>query len=810
MPETNTTPVWKKILPHAAVILSFIALALIYCYPVLQGEVIFQSDVVQAYGMQGEIRQYMKETGDVPLWTNSMFSGMPAYQIYNEYTGILVTYINSLLQLGLPNPADILFMTLLLSYLSFVLLRFNYWQAALGAIAYTFMTSNLIYLEAGHLGKAQAIAYLPIIIASVLYTLRGGKMWLGAALFALAFSLQLRVNHVQIAYYTGMLSAFIWLAYLVKSFKDQQLPRYFKATGMLVLGVVLAVAVNTSLLWVTYQYSKDTIRGGTELKENSESLNPEYAYRWSYGISESGNLLIPYFTGGGSSVDIGTKSETYQGLVAKGVPAKQAEQFVSSAPLYFGEQPFTSGPFYFGAVLCFLFVLGMLLLKEPVKWSALVAIIVSILLSWGKNFMPLTDILFNYLPLYNKFRDVKMIYIIGQTGLVLVALYTVKRIVEGAYPKEELKKKVMISAGIIGGLTLVLGFVVGGMFSFEGAVDAQLGQQWIVELLKEDRARLLRLDTLRTLFFILVGAGIIYAYAINKLKGQFVVIALAVFVLIDFWSVDKRFFDADAFITQAEYDRNIAPDAIDLAIQQDSDPHYRVLNLVANTFNDAMTSYHHKSVGGYHAAKLSRYQDLIENQISRNNRAVLNMLNTKYFIVKDQQTGGKNYMKNPEALGNAWFVENIETVDGARQEMDALNDFAPATTVVVDNKYTDYISGLSLTKAGSDIKLTSYYPTKMVYEANVASGTQLAVFSEVYYNSGKGWQAYIDGQPVEHIRVNYVLRGLKIPAGKHQIEFRFEPAPYYTGNTISIVASILLFAFVGGAAFKAYKDESAA
>lgn len=814
MSQNKDKSALKQFLPHLGIVVFFIGLALAYCYPLLQGKVIMQSDIIQSLGMQTEIHEYADKTGTPPLWTNSMFSGMPAFQIWAVYPKVLVGHINIGILALLPHPANVIFMYLLFSYLTFLLLGFDKWKSLLGAVAYSFMSANFLYLEAGHYSKTVAMAYMPLVVGAAIVTLRGRWMF-GAALFAVIFSMQLRANHVQIAYYTGMFTGLIWLAYLANAIKEKALPIFAKGTAALVLAGLLGMAVNASILWTTYEYAKDTIRGGSELSEdaNNGGLDLDYALRWSYSPAETFTLLIPNFYGGSSNENIGKGSITYETLVSKGVSAKQAEGFVSNAPLYFGDQPFTGGPFYFGAVVCFLFLLGLLVTKGPLKWAVLAFVIFFVPLSWGKNFMPLTEVFFNYFPLYNKFRDVKMILVAVELAFVLIAVLGLKEILSGKIPVAELKKKLYIAAGVTGGLSLFLALFAGAFLSFEGSADAQYLQMGqigpdLVAALKADRARLLRVDAFRSLVFILIAGAGVWAYLGDKIKPKYLVLGLTALILVDFWPVNQRFFDSTDYITQKEYDRYSAPDGIDLSIKQDTDPHYRVLNLAANTFNDAFTSYQHKSVGGYHAAKLSRYQDMIERHIGANNRAVWNMLNAKYIIIKDEkQPGGKNVIKNTDALGNAWFIDGFQMVDGAEAEISALNGFNPSSTAVVDKKYADYVQALQPAKSGSTIALTSYEPDHIVYKATVAGGEQFAVFSEIYYNSGKGWKAYIDDQPVEHIRVNYVLRGLKIPAGEHTIRFDFEPQKYYLGENISLIASIISLLLFGGAVYMEYKQS---
>jgi hypothetical protein len=829
----------QSILPHLVAVLIFTVLSFAYLMPLLSGDRLAQHDYVQAMGQQHEITSYVEKTGDQALWTNSMFSGMPSIQIWLEYPANLLGEISNFIQKIYIHETYMVFLLLLGFYIMLYPLTKNAWLSVVGSIAFAFGSFNLISLEAGHLNKVWAMAYIAPIIGGLIVAYRG-RYLTGAAILAVFLTLQLRANHFQITYYTIIAAVFLGIYFFIEAIKDKQLPVFAKATGILAIAALLAGTANTTQLWGTWDYSKATIRGGkTELTAQKEEgtadggLTKEYAFSWSYGIGETMTVLLPNFQGGGAS-------QNYEGAAAydkmypqyvKGMKQqygmnqataeKSAAQQLGSM-YYWGSQPFTSGPVYFGVIVCFLFIFGMFIIKSHLKWALLAIAIFSIFLAWGKNFSMLNYALFDMLPMYNKFRTPSMTLALTNVIFVLVGFLALKELLDGTRSKQELVKYLKIAGGITLGLLVAFGFMGSIFMDFRGANDDQLSQMGILQDILSDRQSLLRGDALRGIFFAGISIALIWAFIEQKLKATHMMAALGLLILVDLWTVDKRYFNDADFTTEEEFQKNFKPSQADLAVKQDPDPDYRVLNLNGNPFTDAQTSYQHKSLGGYHAAKLRIYQELIENQLSANiatlnegfkqgklveNIPVLNMLNTKYFLLGE--TADK-VVRNPGALGNAWFVSDIKYVNSADEEMASLTGFNPKQTAIVRNTYKDVLGSFAPSAdPTAAIQLTSYDPNKLSYTSKSAS-PQLAVFSEIYYKDGKDWKAYIDGKYVPHIKANYVLRALQIPAGDHKIEFKFEPNFYSTGNIISLVGSLLIFALIGLAVYmevKARKNE---
>ncbi len=786
--------------PHIIALLIFVVIACVYFIPVLQGKKLPQHDIIQGQGMVKEVKDHREATGEEALWTNSMFGGMPAYHISMKTEGNLIQDFNKLISLGLPHPVRLLFLSLVGFYLLLIVMKANPWLSIVGAIAFAFCSYFFIILWAGHNTKAHSMCYMAPIVAGF-YLLMNRKYLGGGILLALSLALNISANHIQITYYIALISGLYVLIETVLQIRQQDWGHLVKVAGVAVVAILLAVGSNATRLWTTYEYAKETIRGGkSELTvkkaETDGGLDKEYAYRWSYGKAESFTLLIPDFYGGASQGELTTKSEYYKTLTKKGVPAGQARRYIEQVPLYWGEQPSTSGPVYIGAIVCFLFVFAAMLIRGPIMWWLVSATIVSLLLAWGKHFDLVIDLFFDYFPLFNKFRAPSMMLVITQFCAVLFAFLGLKELFNPNQTKESLMKALKVATISTGGFCLL--FIVGAsmFFDFEGKFDGQL-PVWLQPAIKADRASIMRMDALRSLVFIILAAALIWAYIQEKIKMAILMGGLGILTIVDQGGVAKRYLNNDKFITEKKYSQYFNPSPVDRQILQDTDPNYRVFNLTSNTFNDAMTSYHHKSVGGYHAAKLIRYQDLIEHQISKNNTAVLNMLNTRYLIVPDKDKNPA-VRQNPGALGNAWFVKEINWVADADAEVAALDNFEPAQTVVVDKRYEEALRSFAIQyDPEATIKLVNYLPNHLTYETN-ASGNQLAVFSEIYYNQGKGWQAYLDGKPVEHQRGNYVLRIMAVPAGKHTLEFKFEPRAFYLGEKISLASSgLLLLTLVG-------------
>jgi len=580
----------------------------------------------------------------------------------------------------------------------------------------------------------------------------------------------------------------------------------------LVLGLAAALGIlaNITNLWATWEYGKYSTRSQSELAEKkvSTGLDKDYALEYSYGIAESFTLLIPRFSGGASSEPLDERSATYKALLKNGVPDQQARAIVSSSPLYFGDMRSTSGPPYAGAVMVFLFVLGLLTVRGPVKWWLAAGTLLSVMLAWGKNFMPLTDLFFEYFPGYNKFRAVSMILVVAEFTIPLLGILALRRMTDGSLDRQDALRHLRTALYITAGFCAVT-LIMPGLFSnFSAVVDGEYldyfknsgrlpDAEAIIQGFRDDRRMAVRMDALRSLFFVGASAGLLWAYVTGKFKSvsnlAFLFILL---IVVDLWTVDKRYLNKDHFVKKSQVERPFSPTQADLQIMQDPEPDFRVFNTTVSTFNDATTSYFHKSIGGYHGAKLKRYQELIEYQISRNNQAVLNMLNTKYFIFKPQGSAEPIAQRNPDACGPAWFVREYRIVANADSELTALSDFDPKRTAFVDRRFAGYMGDEPVRyDSTAYIRLTSYAPNHLEYEA-VCGADQLAVFSEIYYD--KGWNAYLDGKPVEHIRLDYVLRGMKVPAGSHRIDFRFEPRVYHVGEIISMASSTALLLLLAG------------
>lgn len=800
---------FKKILPHLMVILFFIAICAVYFSPVLQGKELKQHDIEQWEGMAKEIKDFREKFDDEPLWTRSMFGGMPAYQISVLYPANLMKHVDKALNLWLPTPISFIFLSLTGFYLLLLSLKIDFRLAVAGAIGYAFSSYNFIIIMAGHNSKMHAIALVPLVVAGVMMVFNK-KYLLGGAITAVALSLEIYANHLQITYYLAIALVILGLIELYKTVRESAWSHFIRSSGVLLLAVVLAVLPNITSLWATYEYGKDTTRGPSELTEKkvSTGLDIDYAFAWSYGISETMTLLIPNFMGGPSVSDVGKNSATYKALVDNGA-GSQANQFVKQAPLYWGEQSFTAGPVYMGAIVIFLFVLGIIMVRNEYKWWLVSVTVLFIMLSWGKHFLALNEWFFHFVPGYNKFRTVSMILALCTLTMVLLGMLGLQKFFDKSSDFAVRKKALKLAFYIVGGICLLFAVAPGLFFDFSSPADESMKQyDWLIEALRSDRANALRTDAFRSFAFIALAFGLLWYSVGEKIKFQYAALGLAALILVDMWPVNKRYLNDDNF-TRADPNKQIfTPTQANLAIMQDTEPGYRVMNTSVSTFNDASTSYFHHSIGGYHGAKLKRYQELIENQISQNNMSVLNMLNTKYFIVRGQESGQPMVQQNPGALGAAWYVREFKVVDNADQEIAALTDFDPSQTAIVDKRYMDQIEGFKISfDSSATIRLTGYQPNHLTYETN-ASSDQLAVLSEIYY--ANGWNAYLDGNLVPHFRANYVLRAMKIPAGKHTVEFKFEPKVYYIGEKIAMAGSVLLILFAVGAGVRELRSPGSA
>ncbi len=804
---------------HFAVAGLFIAICFFYFTPAFQGKMLMQSDVTQAQGMQKEIMDVRAKTGKAPLWTNQVFGGMPAYQIWAFYPANVTTYVISALKTVFPNPIDTVLLSLLGAYLLFCVLKLNPWLAAAGAIAFTFSSYNFILLHAGHSNQAYAITFFAPILAGTMLTLRG-KHWLGAVLTAFFLAMEIRSNHIQMAYYL-MFSLMILVGIeFYHAFKLKTTAVFFRSMAWLSAATLVALMINASILWTTYEYGQESIRGKSNLTQPaaagaSNGLDKEYAYGWSQGVGECITFLIPNVYGGGSGGTLKVDSKVAQALTEKGVPEDQATGFAAQLPTYWGGKPFTEGPWYFGAGVCFLFVFGLMVVRNRVKWWLLATVILSMLLSFGKNFTLVSDLFFNYFPLYNKFRAVESILVLTEFAFPILAFLAIKEASE-TKDKTFIIKKLFLALYITGGIALLIAVLPSLFFSFKSttadqSLTAQLTQVFqgdsafassiVNGALVQDRTSLARIDAVRSLIFVLVTFGVLWAFIKQKIRLQVASILILTITLVDLWQIDKRYLKDDSFQPKEDAMQVRTPREVDQFILRDPDPDFRVLDLtLQEPFANASTSYFHKTLGGYHAAKLKRFQELIENQFAKSiNQDVLDMLNTKYVITADQKSQTAGMKANSTACGHAWFVKQIRFADNADQEMQAISSFDPKNEAIVDKKYQAMIdTKQNAIDENGKLTLVSYEPEHLVYESG-STTTQTAVFSEIYYD--KGWKMLIDGQEKPYFRADYLLRAAQIPVGNHKIEFIFHPNSYYTGEGISLAGSVLLVLAFGGYVF---------
>jgi hypothetical protein len=793
------TDLLKSLLPYFTAIIIFILISIIYFSPVLNNKVLDPGDVKRWKAAAREITEFREKEGEEALWTNTMFSGMPAYQISVNYPTNITTYLHKLINLYLPKPANILFVSLIGFYIFLIAFGVNPWISIAGAVAYAFSSYFFTILEAGHITKAQALGYMPPIIAGV-HLAFNRKYLIGAVLMGLFLAMQLYVNHLQITYYTLIIILLYGIFELYRVIREKDYLHLLKSTGILLIVVIFAVGSRTPNIWSTWEYTKYTMRGKPELTADIENqtsgLDRDYATAWSYGIDETMTLFIPNFKGGSSMGELGEKSATYE-LLKNAQNASEAKRMCKNLPLYWGDQTFTHGPVYLGAVVMFLFIFSLFIVRGKLKWWLLTATILSIVLAWGRNFMALTNLFLDYFPLYNKFRTVSMILIITEFAVPVLAFLALKEILTENINPKEFKRALKISLFSLGGIALFF-TIFPGALSFSGPGDESYisqGANVFIDALKEDRQMLLRNDSFRSLVFTLLTAGLLYVFYIKKIKLNVFIISICALVIFDMWPVDKRYLNNDDFVPERQTREVFQPYQADLNILADEDPYFRVFDLTEDPFRSARASYFHFSIGGYHGAKFRRYQDLIEHHISKNNMNVLNMLNTKYFIILSDKQQPEARL-NTGALGNAWFVDKIILVNNADEELNALTDFNPLSQAIVDKKFEQNIKDLEMTTdSTASIHLSSYKPNHLVYESS-CTNDQLAVFSEIYYD--KGWNATIDGKPVSHLRSDYVLRALVVPSGKHTIEFRFTPHAYFTGNKIALASSLLLILFALG------------
>ena len=817
----------KKLLPDLIAILAFVLLSFAYFFPAdIENRILFQHDTAAGAGAGQEVKEYYEQTGERSRWTNSLFGGMPMYQIAPSYDSTKsLQWVQKAYQLFLPDYVCLTFMLMLGFYILLRVFGIPVWLAGLGGIMWAFSSYFFILISAGHIWKFITLAYVPPTIAGIVLAYRGKLLW-GGILTALFVALQITSNHVQMSYYFFFVILFFVGAYFEKAWRTKTLPQFFKASAVLIVAALVGIAANVSNLYHTYAYSKETMRGKSELvqtgdaaKQTSSGLDRDYITQWSYGIDETLTLLVPNFKGGASAAL--SQSET---AMSKANPMYSS--LYGSLTQYFGTQPMTSGPVYVGAFVLFLFVLGCFIVKGPLKWALIGATFFSIVLSWGKNFMPLTDFFIDYVPLYNKFRAVSSILVIAEFTIPLLAIFALKRLLEEPEILKQEKKPLGISLLLTAGIALLLAVAPGSIGSgYVPAQEAQMLQNavnqqmipanelsGILANLGEMRAELVSSDALRSFIIIGIGCSLLWLYASGKLRSSLTIAGITILCLADMWGVNKRYLNDAQFVPHSIRTETFTKTNTDELILQDTSLDYRVLNFATSTFDDNNTPYWHKCGGGYHPAKLRRYQEMIEHHISPEMQAaykaiataggemdsvdankfrILNMLNTKYFIFPAGQQRQTVPILNPHAYGNAWLVNKVQYVNNANEEIDALDSIIPTETAVVDARFKDVLKGAteSYKDSLSSIRLTSYAPNRLTYETNNAQDG-IAVFSEIYYPDG--WHVTIDGQPAELARADYILRTMHVPAGQHTIEMRFDPTSLHVTEGIAYGALALL------------------
>lgn len=825
---------FKKNLPDLLVIVAFILISFIYFAPaVLDGRVITQHDSLAAIGQGQEQRDFMaRHDGERTRWNLSMFGGMPSYQMSPTYDSSKPQDLaKKVYQLFLPNYVFLVFIMLLGFYILMRAFRASPLISALGAIIWAFSSYFFIIIAAGHIWKFITLAYIPPTIAGLVYVYRK-KYLLGALLIMIFVAFQISANHIQMSYYFFFLMFFMVIAFLVEAIREKKLPDFLKSTAVVAVAGIIGVAANASNLYHTWEYSKETMRGKSELShhgaenKSDNGLERDYITAWSYGVGETWTLLVPN-TKGGASVPLSENAKAME----KARP--EYRQLYGQIGQYWGDQPGTSGPVYVGAFVLTLFILGLFIVKGPMKWALLAGTIFSILLSWGKNFMPLTDFFIDYVPMYNKFRTVSSILVVAEFTIPLLAALAVKEIIQKPEMLKNNMKYLYISMGLTAGIALLFAIAPKMFFSsYISNFEMQQLQslpaehvQAVISNLTDMRVSMFTADAWRSFFIIAIGTVLLWLFINKKIKAEWAVSAILLLCLIDMWSVNKRYLNDGDFTPKSNQQQLFTKSQTDEIILQDTTPYYRVLNMATSTFNDGVTPYYHKVIGGYHAAKLRRYQDLIDVHIGKEMPAlqqdiintqgamdtvnadgykVLNMLNAKWVIMPTQ--GGTVPVENPHAMGNAWFVDEIRFVNNADEEIDALAEIDLRTQAVADKKYEPVLQGFSVSAAdsASSIALSRYDSNFITYNVD-AKKDELAVFSEIYYP--KGWKITIDGQPAEMLRANYTLRALPVPAGKHTVEFRFEPTSIKVTDAIAYVALLIMLLTAAWMVFTSYKKN---
>lgn len=804
----------KSAAPHAMIVVAFFFLTAMYFFPQFQNKVLPAGDTISYEGMAREVKEHKENTGETALWTNSMFGGMPAYQIHVSQKSNLLKYAQKVLKGGMGRPGGFFFLGMICFYILMISLGVNRWLAALGAVCFAFTTNNLVLFEAGHVTKVATLMTAPLVIAGIVNVLKK-KYWLGGAIFAFGFGMNVMSNHPQMTYFLGLVMAIPVLIAFVQAGLRKDHKHIGIVSGVLILGVLVGIGASASKLWTTYEYSKDTMRGKpiltaektTGSSSEVEGLDWDYAMRWSNGSRDLLSSYIPYAVGGESSHTLGSSSNTVKFLRRKGYQVGKEMRL----PTYWGNLPFTSGPIYFGAVIFFLFLFGAFVVRGFLKWGIVGGVLLTFLISLGYNAEFFNTLLFDYFPLFNKFRTPNSVLSVTAIIIPILAILGLHRLFSENEDNEKMLKPIYISGGILGGIALFIALLGPSIFDISNPEDARFigslaeqHQQGMADALYADRVALMRSSAWASLAWILVAMGVMFLFVKNYINKTIAMVGIAGLAIVDIFMIDLNYLNQDDFISNRKYKNYFVERPVDAQILRDNDLHYRVHDMSIDTYNSSSSSYFHKTIGGYHAAKLQRIQDVIERHISRGNMKVLNMLNAKY-IINTGEGGQAVAQRNTAALGNAWFVNNIVVVNNANQEIDALSDFDPAGDVVVHKEFESYVKGFDPEKSGT-IKLVEYTPDYIKYESN-SSTDQMAVFSEVWYGPDKGWIAKIDGKEVDYIRANYLLRALKVPSGQHVIEFEFKPQSFYLGEKISLVFSLFSIVFLGFVMYRELRNR---
>ena len=825
----------KGYLPYLGALLLFILLSFIYFSPVLEGKKLPQLDNTHAKAMSKELVDYEKKTGEKAMWTNSMFGGMPAYQIKGDSSKNVFSYFNRFTRLGLPyTTVAIVFLYMLGFYLLLLSMKVDHWLSVIGAIAFAFGSYNLIIIIAGHITKTYAIALMAPVVAGVLYAYNKNR-FVGAVITCVALGMEIAYNHVQITYYLAFMVGFIVISRLIYAIKENAIKPFAQTTAVLVVAAMLAVLPNITNLWTTYEYGNYSIRGASELtpkegqKEHS-GLDIDYAFGWSYGRHETLTLLIPNVVGGESAALAGSDKAMQQ-------VDPRLKEYVGQSSQYWGGRVFTSGPVYAGALICFLFFIGAFYYKGKERWWLIGITIFSIMLAWGKHLEWFNHFMFYNFPLYNKFRTVEMALVLASMAIPVLGFLGLKTILQDSNIVKKDSKWFLIAFALTGGLSLILALFPDAFYTFLSPMEAQSfgaqiqqgGEQaQMYQLLESNlmaaRQVLFTSDAWRSFALILLGSASLWFYIQGKLARKYVVWGIAFIVFFDLWSVSKRYLNNDDFVSTSKARQELAQSKADKAILKDKDDYYRVFPIYRDPFKDGFTPYWHKSVGGFHGAKLRRYQDLVDRylyndwqqlgqvlqtaqtpgdlEVAMEKMPVLNMLNGKYIIYNP----GADPIFNPNYMGNAWFVKEVKEVANPDEEIESLASTNLHTTAVVEKRFIDAVYDYSVDTITGNINLTHYAPDYLIFESNTEQ-EQLAVFSDVYYE--KGWKVYIDGKEAELIRTNYLLRGLMVPAGQHDIEFRFKPQSFITGQMIAVLSSIIILLLIIAAVFMTWKQKNA-